>query len=86
VRKAVYEAYRRLFGLAGLSQAELAWIGYMENLGLGILRCNHRAVSSLRAALAMTGTLNGRKARICTVRVSGTVKTLKEIVKQLEKE
>ena len=84
VRKAVYEAYRRFFGLTGLSQAELAWIGYMENLGFGILRCSHRAVSPLRAALAMTGRLNGRKARICTVRVSGTRKALKEVLSQVK--
>jgi RNase P/RNase MRP subunit POP5 len=84
VWKAVYEAYRRLFGLAGLSQAELAWIDYRGNSGFGILRCSHKAVARLRTALAIIGRLNGRRARICTVRVSGTIKTLKEALRRME--
>ncbi|RLI26537.1 MAG: hypothetical protein DRO52_02420 [Candidatus Hecatellales archaeon] len=84
VEKAVYEAYKKLFGVKGLSEAELAWISYEENSGFGILRCSHRAVARVRTALTLIDELDGRKARICTVRVSGTGKTLKKTLSQMK--
>ncbi len=80
VKEAILNSYVRLFGLKGLGEAKLTWIGFDREKRLGILRCTHRALSKVRTALALTSAINGSKARICTVRVSGTIKSIKEFI------
>ena len=82
VREAIFNTYIRLFGLKGLGEAKLSWISFDGERNLGILRCSHRALPRVRAAIALTSTIEGLKARICTVRVSGTIKSIKDFVKE----
>ena len=80
IREAILNSYVRLFGLEGLGEAKLTWIGFDREKRLGILRCTHKDLPKVRAALALTSTINGSKARICTVRVSGTIKSIREFI------
>lgn len=75
---ALLEKFRELFGLEGLAEAELAWIGRLPDKSLEIVRCNHKAVSKVRTAIALIGEIRGRRVRICTVRVSGSLRRLKK--------
>jgi RNase P/RNase MRP subunit POP5 len=80
IKEAVFNSYSKLFGLEGLSEAKLTWLGFDEKKGLGIIRCTHKVLPKVRAALALTSTLNGQRVRICTVKVSGTIRSIKDFV------
>ena len=78
VRKAIYESFFRFFGFLGLSQARLIFIDYDENEKVGILACSHRFLELVRVSLALISQIDGKKVNIYTVRVSGTIKSLRE--------
>ena len=60
----------------------LRWIESNPETGFGILRYNLEAVAQVRTTLAVSTSLNGGKIRLCTVRVSGTLKTLREFLRE----
>lgn len=86
VRKAIYESFSRFFGFLGLSQAGLIFIDYNENEKMGILACSHRFLEPIRASLALISQIDGKKANVYTIRVSGTIKSLKEFKAKIVKD
>ncbi|MCX8176295.1 MAG: Rpp14/Pop5 family protein [Candidatus Bathyarchaeota archaeon] len=87
VKKAVLNSFQTLFGLAGMGEAGFVLLCYDKQTSMGIIKCNHKFVNSLRASLTFIREINGKKMLAYTVRVSGTLKTLKEFKKRvLEKE
>ena len=67
-----------LFGLKGLSDAELTLVGYDEKAATGILRCRHTEVRRVRASLAFLTLIKGQAAAIRVDRVSGTIRRIKK--------
>lgn len=85
VRKAIYESFLRFFGFFGLSQARLRFIDYDENGKMGVLMCSHKFLEPVRASLALINKINGKKVNIYTVRISGTIKSLREFKAKIAK-
>jgi ribonuclease P/MRP protein subunit POP5 len=73
---AVEASVQRLFGEYGASQANLKLINYIPQKRQFVVRCNHRALEKVRAAIASTIELNGKTAAIHVVGISGTLKAL----------
>ena len=83
VKKAIFESFQILFGITGLSKANLIFIHYDEENGRGILRCNHTNLDNVRASLAFVQTAGGEKISLNVLTVSGTIKTLKEAASKI---
>lgn len=66
-----------LFGVKGLSKADLRLIEYKPENMNGILRCSHNQLTQVRAALAHLTEIGGAPATIRVNRVSGTIKALR---------
>lgn len=81
VYSAIIRSMLNLFGARGLSEADVKLLSFNPSNGFGILRCNHKAVWMVRAALAMVSHVGSSKASMYVVRVSGTVKALREKVR-----
>lgn len=84
VRRAIYNSFLKLFGFFGLAQAKLRFIDYNENKNIGILACSHRFLEPVRVSLALTSQIDGKKVNVYTVRVSGTIKSLRELKLKLD--
>jgi ribonuclease P/MRP protein subunit POP5 len=76
VMDAVEASIERLFGEYGASQANLRLIEYFPQDNLLMLRCSHKALEKVRAAIASTTKINGKVAALHVVGVSGTIKAL----------
>ena len=76
VMGAVEASVHRLFGEYGASQANLKLIEYIPQNNQLVVRCSHRALEKVRAAIASTIEINEKTAAIHVVGVSGTLKAL----------
>ncbi len=76
VLNAVQASFHRLFGEYGASQANIKLIKYVAEKRQLVIRCSHRMLEKVRAAIASTITVNGKTAAIHVVGVSGTLKAL----------
>jgi len=76
VSEAVWNAVLRLFGEVGASQAGLYLVKYDEKKRLGVLRCSHKALPMVRAAIASITRIGNAPAAVHVIRVSGTLKAL----------
>jgi len=81
VRKAIYGCSQHLFGIFGLSQANLDFLEYDEEKKLGILRCSNKSLDNIRASLAFIQQLEGERVSLHVLRVSGTIKTIKNAIR-----
>jgi len=81
VHSAILDSMTRLFGAKGLSEADLRLVSFDPSSGVGILRCSHRAVWMVRASLTLISNVSSSRASVHVVRVSGTIKALRERVK-----
>lgn len=65
--------------LGELKAGELyLWISeYDENTKTGILSCSRESLSDVISAITLINKINGKKAAVITLKVSGTIKTLK---------
>lgn len=77
VSDALWGAVLRLFGEVGVSQAGLYLIEFDAEKMSGILRCSHKALPSVKAAISSVTKIGGRPAAIHVLRVSGTLKALR---------
>lgn len=75
---AVWGAVTRLFGEYGASQANLNLIEYDDQRNYAVLRCSHKALHMVRAAVASITEINGTPAAIQVPAVSGTLKALRK--------
>jgi len=73
---AVYASVQRLFGEYGASQANIKPIKYLPEKSQFVIRCSHLMLERVRAAIASTIEVNGTKAAVHVVGVSGTLKAL----------
>jgi RNase P/RNase MRP subunit POP5 len=73
----IVSGFRLIYGVKGLSEANLKLIEYEPEASTGILRCSHDHVTQTRAALARVTELLGQPAIIQVDRVSGTIRSLR---------
>ena len=76
VMDAVQSSVHRLFGEYGASQANIKLIKYTPEKRQFVIRCSHKALERVRAAIASTTEINGKNAAIHVMGVSGTLKAL----------
>jgi len=76
VSDAVWNAVLRLFGEVGASQAGLFLVKYDEKKRYAVLRCSHKALPMVRAAVASITRIGTAPAAVHVIRVSGTLKAL----------
>jgi ribonuclease P/MRP protein subunit POP5 len=76
IKDAIEASVRRLFGEYGASQANLRLIEYFPQNNQLMIRCNHKALEKVRAAITSTIKINEKTAAIHVVGVSGTIKAL----------
>lgn len=83
VMDAVWGMVYRLFGELGASKAGLSSVKGFEAEGVMVVRCSHKALDMVRAAVAAVTEINGKAVVIRVVGVSGTLKGLrKRLLKQ----
>ncbi len=63
----------RLYGELGIAQAGIYMLPEKYKKGKGIIRVNHKYVNHIKAALALTKEVKGRKAIFRTLGVSGMI-------------
>ena len=80
IKDTVFDSFQALFGITGLSQADLVFIHYDEDRSLGVLRCSHKFVGNVRASLAFIQKAGGKEVSLNVLRVSGTIKKLKNVI------
>lgn len=77
VSEALWGAVLRLFGEVGVSQAGLYLVEFDAEKMSAVLRCSHKALPSVRAAISSVTKIGGQPAAIHVSRVSGSLKTLR---------
>ena len=81
--RAIWEALYSLFGDVGVAACNIWLIDFDGKKGVGILRCSHRKVEEVRAALACIK-IGGRPLCIRVVRTTGTVKAARSIARRIQ--
>jgi RNase P/RNase MRP subunit POP5 len=76
VSDAVWNAVLRFFGEVGVSQAGLFFIRFDEKTNYAVLRCSHKALPMVKAAIASITKIADAPAAIHVLRVSGSLKSL----------
>lgn len=76
VSDALWNAFLRLFGEFGAGQTGSYLVEYDEKKRLGVLRCSHKALPMVRAAIASVTRISSKPAAIHVIRISGTLKAL----------
>lgn len=74
---AVLGAVLRLFGEVGASRVSLRLIHFESEAGYLVVRCSHKALPMVRAAIASVTRIGNKPAAVHVLMVSGTLKTLK---------
>ncbi len=76
LQRAIWDSVYSLYGDTGASESRLWLTSYDcgEDTGIGVLRCAHRVVERVRAALACIHSVDGIRVAIRVIRVSGTLK------------
>lgn len=77
VNKAIWETSLRVLGELETAKAKVWLIRFDERTQTGIVRCDRDYVERVRIALTMLTQINGSKAIIRTLGVSGTIKRLR---------
>ncbi len=77
LKEAIKKSVERLYGLNGLWKLEPTLIEFDEENQIGIVRCNHRWLPWMRAALTAITEIKGTPVALHVLRVSGTLKALK---------
>ena len=78
IMNAVWTAIFQLFGEHGASQANLKLIEYNPQKGYAIVRCSHKALEIVRAAVASITEINEKPAAVHVLGVSGTLRALRK--------
>lgn len=73
---AVHASVHRLFGEYGASKANLKLIKYIPEKDQVVVRCSHKMLEEVRAAITSTIYIDGKMASIHVVGVSGTLNAL----------
>lgn len=73
---AVWNSVLKLYGEYGASQTGLALIDYDEEKRFAVVRCVHKAVVTVRTAVASMTEIGGKPVAVHVLKVSGTLKAL----------
>jgi RNase P/RNase MRP subunit POP5 len=76
-QNALLSSIIRLFGEYGASQTDLSLIEYNYERKYAIVRCSHKALPIVRAAMAAVNKIGSYEAAIHVLLVSGTLKALR---------
>lgn len=74
---AIWDMVYQLFGEFGASQTALFLVKRDNEKGIVIIRCSHKALNMVRAAITAVTDINRKRAVIRVVAVSGTLKALR---------
>lgn len=74
----VWGAVLRLFGEVGASVAGLSLVEFDGECGFAVLRVGHTGLEMVRAALASVTHVGDKPLAVHVLRVSGTLKSLRE--------
>lgn len=81
---AIWSMVYQLFGEFGASQTALSRMKCDDEKGVVIVRCSHKALNLVRAAVAAVTEVNEKRCVIRVVAVSGTLKALrKKLLRQI---
>jgi len=78
VKDAVWSAVIQLFGEHGASQTGLYFVQYDRERKEAVLRCSHKALPVVHASVASVTKMKSKPASIHVLRVSGTLRALRE--------
>ncbi|MCS7365277.1 MAG: Rpp14/Pop5 family protein [archaeon GB-1867-035] len=81
--KTIFDTTLRLFGEVGSSSIFINLIEYNKTLQRGIIKCNHKSVLKLRAALALIHEIEAIPTLIHIVKITGTIRKAREILNSL---
>ena len=81
LEEAIKGSVERLYGLNGLWKLEPTLIEFDEHQRIGIVRCNHRWLPWMRAALTAITEVEGSQVALYVLGVSGTLKALRRKLK-----
>jgi len=73
----VMSAVLRLFGEVGVSRAALRLIHFDSGVNRVVVRCTHKALPMVRAAIASVTRIGDQPAAVHVLMVSGTLKALR---------
>jgi len=76
VSEAIWNAVLRLFGEVGASQAGLYLVRFDEKTCYAVLRCSHKTLPMVRAAVASITRIGDARVAVHVLRVAGTLKAL----------
>lgn len=80
ISDAVWNAVLRLFGEVGVSQSGLYLVYFDKITNYSVLRCFHKALPLVKAAVASITKIGSQSAAIHVLRVSGSLKSLSKKV------
>jgi len=83
VKNTLKRHLRSFLGIYGLSRAPLKFMMYDEVNKLGIIRCPHNTVVTIRAALALLNNVDGQSASIHIAKSTGTLRKARALVKEI---
>ena len=76
VADALWTAALRLFGEVGVSQAGLYLVHFDSENNRAVLRCSHKSLPMIRAAVASITKIDDKQAVVHVLRVSGSPKAV----------
>jgi RNase P/RNase MRP subunit POP5 len=76
VKHASYAALLDFLGEYGSSLAAPKFIGFNQRTGAAVLKCAHTETEKVKAALALCPAIEGKRAALRLLKVSGTIKSL----------
>ncbi len=74
VVNAIWDNMLRLYGESGVSETSLWMMDWDEKKSRGIIKVNHKSVGLVRAGLTLVKEVNGKKALLQVLTISGTLK------------
>ncbi len=77
VMNAVWSMLYQLFGEVGASQTGLFLIDWNDEEEVLVVRCSHKALDMMRAVVAAITAVDGKRAVLRTIGVSGTLRGLR---------
>ncbi|MEM2045878.1 MAG: Rpp14/Pop5 family protein [Candidatus Bathyarchaeia archaeon] len=83
--KALWDSLIKLFGEYGASKTGATLIEYQDEEKTAIIRVFHKEVETVRAALATITKINDKPATAHVIKVSGTLRALKNKLKATKK-
>ena len=85
IKSKIWDEYQRIFGISGTSGAGLFFDNYQEEKGMGIIRCDHKALSNLMVILSRITAINDKDVILIPLYTTGLVNKAKNYLKVLKK-